>query len=213
METILILTGIALLQSPFIIKGGDSHTDKNSVYFFRRWISILLMSPLVFYKFYYLEVHMSILAWFILCFNLNLLFNFMVSLFYKQGAHQNSFQQVILQGQHLSVHVTNAVSLILYLVGYEIILRVILIDDLQSSGFSRTQALLISFIVYVLLHIPQGLKMTMGSVLFGIIATAWIFATGSVIPVIILHLACAFGNDYLLSRNSKSSIVKNSFSI
>ena len=211
METIIILVGIAILQSPFIIKGGeDLHTDKNSIFFFRRWISVLLMSPLILYKSYDLEVQMSLSAWFILFFNLNLLFSFLVSLIYKQGTGYNLFAQVNLHGKHMAVHVKNALSLVVYLTGYEIVLRLILINELQNAGFSFRQSAIISLAIYVLLHIPQGWKMTAASILFGIIATAWIVATGSVVPVIILHVACALGYDYIAKSNSQSQLIKNS---
>jgi hypothetical protein len=65
------LAGIAMLQSPLIIKGDNLFTDTNSLWFFRRWLSILLRSSLIFFKSYDLEVNMSLSGWFILVHNQN----------------------------------------------------------------------------------------------------------------------------------------------
>jgi len=46
------------------------------------------------------------------------------------------------------------------------------------------------------MHFIQGYKITAGGFVFGVIATAWLIFTASVVPVIILHVVCALGNDY-----------------
>jgi len=205
METILTLIGVAILQSPLIIKGSENHSvDTNKIFIYRRWISVLLMIPVIFISPVKINMELSTISWMVLLFNLNVILNILYAASKRSDFNPEPFLQVNLHMQSFSSHLMNALSWMVYLVFYELLVRIILVNELGAFGLSATASTIIALGFYVVLHLPQGLKMTLASIPFGILAVIWISLTGSLLPVIILHLACSLGNDYIIGMTPKN---------
>ena len=201
----LTLIGVAILQSPLIIKGSEGLFDeKNRIFIYRRWISVLLMLPICINQTVEPLWHLSNMNWLFFVLNAFLILIALLEALVNIGIKTDKLSQVDLSGQPALLHMGNALSWIAYLFLYELLIRSLLINELRHAGMDLMGALWISFTIYVLLHLFQGMRITMASIPFGILATVWIYETGSLLPVILLHVVCALGYDYCMLLSNKN---------
>lgn len=89
----------------------------------------------------------------------------------------------------------NTGSWLAYLVAYEFLFRGLLLFTL-SSALGEWPAIVITTCLYVLVHIPKGLKEALGAIPFGL-ALGWItIEAGSFWPAFFIHAMLALSSDY-----------------
>ncbi|MBP6872466.1 MAG: CPBP family intramembrane metalloprotease [Bacteroidales bacterium] len=75
---------------------------------------------------------------------------------------------------------------ILYLVGYEMLFRGLLLHTCLEA-FGLWPAILINLSLYFILHLPKGLKESVATIPFGAVVIFLTVKSGSVLPAILLH--------------------------
>jgi membrane protease YdiL (CAAX protease family) len=95
--------------------------------------------------------------------------------------------------------VTNCVSWVVYLFGYEAFFRGFLLEEAigMTSAFN---AIALNVIVYALSHFPKGIRETTLSIPFGILLCAITLRTGSIWSAFIIHTALAVSSEWFCIR-------------
>ncbi|HNQ82656.1 MAG TPA: CPBP family intramembrane metalloprotease [Bacteroidales bacterium] len=75
---------------------------------------------------------------------------------------------------------------ILYLVGYEMLFRGLLLHTCLEA-FGLWPAVIINLSLYFILHLPKGLKESVATIPFGAVVIFLTVKSGSVLPAILLH--------------------------
>jgi len=88
----------------------------------------------------------------------------------------------------------NSLSWMIYLAGYEFILRGFLFfPSLQS--FPLAFAILLNLLLYSLAHLPKGQKETLASIPFGLLLCILTAVTGNIWNAFLIHATLAVSND------------------
>lgn len=96
----------------------------------------------------------------------------------------------------------NAATWGIYLLGYEILLRGVLLTSL-AAVMPMWPAIAVSTLAYTWAHLPKHPSETIGSIPLGLLF-GWItLRTGSLVPVWIGHTAMALANDALILRHRR----------
>src|SRR6185295_15057548 len=88
----------------------------------------------------------------------------------------------------------NSLSWMIYLAGYEFILRGYLFFPSMQS-LPMAYAILLNLALYSLAHLPKGRKETLGSIPFGLLLCILTVATGNIWDAFLIHSALALSND------------------
>lgn len=90
----------------------------------------------------------------------------------------------------------SAITWMLYLLGYEIMLRGFLFFNcVKFAGI--IPALIINVCIYALLHLTKGMKETLGAIPMGIIFCIITFYTGTIWAAFWIHCTLALSNEWL----------------
>jgi membrane protease YdiL (CAAX protease family) len=96
----------------------------------------------------------------------------------------------------ISVLLISSLTWLLYLLGYEFVLRgVILQSSIEILG--NWNAIILNLCFYALIHVPKGSKETFGSIPFGLILCLLVVYSGSIWPAFFLHAVLALSNEWL----------------
>ena len=88
----------------------------------------------------------------------------------------------------------NSLSWMIYLAGYEFILRGFLFFPSMQS-LPLAYAILLNLFLYSLAHLPKGRKETLGSIPFGLLLCILTAITGNIWDAFLIHAALAVSND------------------
>jgi membrane protease YdiL (CAAX protease family) len=89
----------------------------------------------------------------------------------------------------------SALSWVTYLAGYEFMFRgFLLFTCLESFGY--WQAIVINVSLYSLVHLPKGLRETIGSIFFGFILSYMTIRLGSFWFAFLVHITLALSNEW-----------------
>jgi membrane protease YdiL (CAAX protease family) len=97
----------------------------------------------------------------------------------------------------------NAASWIIYLIGYEMLFRGLLLFPLIDI-MGIWPAVLVNIALYSATHIPKGLNEAVGAVLLGTILCALTILSGSIWIAVFVHIALGLSNSFLSLRNQKN---------
>lgn len=89
----------------------------------------------------------------------------------------------------------SALTWILYLIGYEFIFRSLLLFTWLNALGAPT-AIALNICIYALVHLPKGLKETLGSIPMGLILCLLVMAMHSFWPAVFLHASLALSNEW-----------------
>ena len=95
--------------------------------------------------------------------------------------------------------VFNAGSWLAYLVAYEFLFRGLVLFTLYSA-LGLWPAIVITTCLYVLVHIPKGLKEAIGAIPFGVVLGLITIEAGSIWPAVFIHVILALSNDHFALR-------------
>jgi membrane protease YdiL (CAAX protease family) len=105
------------------------------------------------------------------------------------------YPQIRKNNWNVSLLIVSALSWMLYLLGYEIMMRgFLLFTILPITGI--WVAIAINTIVYALIHIPKGLKEMAGAVPMGIVLCMLTLQTGTIWIAFWLHCIMALSNEW-----------------
>ncbi len=96
----------------------------------------------------------------------------------------------------------NAVSWIIYLIGYEMLFRGLLLFPLIDL-MGIWPAVFVNIALYSVTHIPKGLNEAVGAVLLGTILCSLTILSGSIWIAVFVHIALGLSNSFLSLRNQK----------
>ena len=113
------------------------------------------------------------------------------------------YPQIRLEQWDRKDHIRNAVSWILYLFGYEFILRGMLFFSCVHA-FGLVPAIVINSVIYSLIHIYKGKGEAFGAFFLGILLCLVAFHTNSFILSFVVHVILAVGNDLKALQASKT---------
>lgn len=100
----------------------------------------------------------------------------------------------------------SAVGWLLYLTGYEIMFRGLLLFGLLDFGV--WPAIAINTCLYSVSHIPKGSAETFGAIPFGAVLCWMTLETGSITTAVVAHLALALSNEWVSLRKHPQMTVK-----
>ena len=96
----------------------------------------------------------------------------------------------------------NSGSWMLYLLAYEFLFRgVVFLTLLVKFGF--VQAMVITTVLYVVVHFAKGAGETLGSLPFGVLLCLMTWQAGTIWPAFILHLILALSFDFFPSGQER----------
>jgi membrane protease YdiL (CAAX protease family) len=123
--------------------------------------------------------------------------------FWISKNHPNlaKYRQLRIKYWSLKYILISNLAWILYLLGYEFFLRGILWFTCYKA-FGFWPALLINISVYSIVHLSQGIQMTLGAIPVGIIFCLFSFLTGSFLFAFLIHCCMAITNDLFSIYNN-----------
>ena len=89
----------------------------------------------------------------------------------------------------------NALGWTIYLFGYEILFRGILLFPLVTE-FGVWQAIAVNVALYSATHIPKGLDETIGAIPLGIVLSLLTLQTGTIWIAFLVHVTMALTNSF-----------------
>ena len=103
--------------------------------------------------------------------------------------------------------VASALTWILYLIGYEFLFRgFLLFAALPVMGL--WPAIALNTAIYMLVHIPKGIKETLGAIPLGVLLCYLTVQTGSIWIAVMVHIVMALSNEWLSLRAQPGMFVK-----
>ena len=121
---------------------------------------------------------------------------------------QNNSLQIKISEWSFLLFLINASGWILYLIGYEFLFRGILLFECYSS-FGFWPSLAINVAIYSAIHMVNGKDQTIGSLIFGTIASYLTLSNGTILIPIIMHVSLSVLSDFFsISLNKNISFVK-----
>ena len=125
----------------------------------------------------------------------------------SQAANLAMYPQVREKEWSLKLLVASALTWILYLTGYEFLFRgFLLFAALPVMGL--WPAIALNTAIYMLVHLPKGLKETLGAIPLGVILCYLTVQTGSIWIALMVHIVMALSNEWLSLRAQPGMFVK-----
>jgi len=104
--------------------------------------------------------------------------------------------------------ILSALSWVLYLLGYEFLFRgFLLFAALPVMGL--WPAIVLNTAVYMLVHLPKGIKETLGAIPLGVLLCYLTVQTGSIWVAVVVHIVMALSNEWLSLRAQPDMGIKN----
>jgi len=97
----------------------------------------------------------------------------------------------------------NAATWVIYLIGYEMLFRGLLLFPLVDI-MGVWPAVLVNAALYSVTHIPKGMNEAVGAVFLGIILCVLTLFSGSIWIAVIVHIALGLSNSFFSLKNQKS---------
>lgn len=119
---------------------------------------------------------------------------------YSHRHVNNIYPEVQAKEWHAMRLITNDLSWIIYLFGYEVFFRGFLLSESLASC-SLITAVVVNVTVYALSHFHKGSGEVMASIPFGLLLCLLTIASGSVWCAFILHTALALSNEWFSINN------------
>ena len=94
-----------------------------------------------------------------------------------------------------STFFTNSWSWIAYLIAYEFLFRGILFFG-TVNYIGLTEAIILNAAIYALVHIPKGIKETLGAIPLGVVLCIISYQCGNMWTALLVHIGLALSNDY-----------------
>jgi len=122
------------------------------------------------------------------------------------------YPQIRLKEWTMNTAILSSLGWILYLVGYEFMFRgLLLFTFIPVMGV--WPAILLNVTFYVLVHVPKGLKESIGSIPLGIILCILTIKTGTIWIALFVHISLALSNQFFsLKYHPEINFVKNRLS-
>jgi membrane protease YdiL (CAAX protease family) len=112
-----------------------------------------------------------------------------------------TYPQMRVRVWHPALIAMNSISWFLYLLGYELLFRGILLT-VCSDKFGFLTAVAINLTLYAITHIPKGANETLGSFIYGSVVCIATAATGNIAVAVLTHVVMALSNDYFSIMHS-----------
>jgi membrane protease YdiL (CAAX protease family) len=112
----------------------------------------------------------------------------------KQGASFGRYPEIALDQWHVATIMVDSVMWMLYLLGYEMMFRGVLLGAL-SSQLGLGAAVGINVALYAIVHIPKGAQEAVGALVLGYVLCMITVASGSILTAWSAHCALAIVND------------------
>jgi len=90
----------------------------------------------------------------------------------------------------------SALGWILYLFAYEFLLRGFLLFS-SFYAFGIWPAIIINIGIYSLMHVPKGMKETIGAIPLGLVLCLLTLKSGTIFAALIIHITMALSNEWL----------------
>lgn len=129
--------------------------------------------------------------------------------FFFAGSKRNlqQYPQIQIKNWTFSLFFLNAITWILYLFGYELLFRGILLFSLYDA-YGIGVAVIVNTILYALVHIPKGQRETLGAIPLGIILCLITIQTNSFSVAFAFHAIMAVSNDYFAIKYNPEKRIK-----
>lgn len=116
----------------------------------------------------------------------------------KMNSERNSLQINLTEwnGYHFTI---NAIGWIIYLAGYEILFRGILLFECSNS-FGFWPAIAINITIYSAIHMVNGKDQAIGALVFGSIACYLTLTRGTILIPFFMHISLSLISDYFSIR-------------
>lgn len=171
-------------------------------------LAYLLNPQLIISIFHY--PHLKLISYFIVPVCTIIIFtNYKIT---QKQSHYKNYPEIKIANWKTKHHVINALFWMIYLFGYELLFRGILLYSFLFA-WDANVAIFISVLIYALAHIHKGRFETIGSVPLGILFCIITFWTQSFITVFILHCTIAISNDIFCIRVKLKKQSLNHFKI
>jgi len=119
------------------------------------------------------------------------------------------YPQIRLKEWTLNTAILSSLGWILYLVGYEFMFRGLLLFTFVPI-IGVWPAIILNVTFYVLVHVPKGLKESIGSIPLGIILCILTLKTGTIWIALFVHIALALTNQFFsLKYHPEINLVTN----
>ena len=112
------------------------------------------------------------------------------------------YPQIRIEKFNTSILIVSAATWLLYLLGYEIMLRGFLLSFCMAE-FDLKSAILINISIYALIHLPKGMKETIGSLPMGAVLCYITYKTGSIWAAFFIHGTLALSNEWFSIKYHK----------
>ena len=125
----------------------------------------------------------------------------------SRPANLAMYPQVRKKEWSVKLFVASALTWILYLIGYEFLFRgFLLFAALPVMGL--WPAIALNTAIYMLVHLPKGIKETLGAIPLGVILCYLTVQTGSIWIAVLVHIVMALSNEWLSLRAHPGMFVK-----
>ncbi len=138
------------------------------------------------------ETTLTSLAWII---GLGILIVPIASISAKKPKNLENYPQIRAKAWGTTLKVKNALGWTIYLFGYEILFRGILLFPLVTE-FGVWQAIAVNVALYSATHIPKGLDETIGAIPLGIVLSLLTLQTGTIWIAFLVHVTMALTNSF-----------------
>jgi len=125
----------------------------------------------------------------------------------RSPANLSVYPQIRKEVWSVKLIILSALSWIAYLLSYEFLFRGFLFfASVRLLGLWPATALNIA--IYALVHVPKGIKETIGAIPLGIILCYLTFRTGSIWIAVITHIVMALSNEWFSFRAQPQMFIK-----
>lgn len=117
------------------------------------------------------------------------------------------YPQFRIQNWDLKILLLSALSWISYLIAYEFMFRGFLLFTCYYA-FGSLLSVTINVCIYALVHVPKGIKETIGAIPLGIVVCLFTLKTGNIIFALILHIILALSNEWFSLKAHPGMTIK-----
>jgi membrane protease YdiL (CAAX protease family) len=125
----------------------------------------------------------------------------------RTPANQEMYPQIRREVWSPALIILSSLSWMIYLLSYEFLFRGFLFfASVHLLGL--WSAIALNTAIYSLVHLPKGLKETIGAIPLGILLCYLTFRTGSIWIAVFMHIAMAVSNEWLSLRAHPQMFIK-----
>ena len=111
------------------------------------------------------------------------------------------YPQMRIKNWNFSRFLLSATGWAVYLISYESLFRGILLVSC-AEAFGVWPAIAINIAIYSAIHLPNGIKESIGAIPFGFIACWFVLNNGSLLVPIVMHISLSVSTEFFTIRNN-----------